>query len=391
MAPTRRTLTLFGLLVFGVLAMSVGAQTASGTERAPLLVKPVIGQPVTVPARPVAGRPFSASFHVTRSDTGEALKSGTMICDPSVAGTVIRHAESFKGGTARLAFVVPKNAAGKLLKVKVTIKAAGQSATRVSTFRILSAVANVPVVVSPSVSIDDVSAVEGNSGTTMMSFPVTLSAASTKSVSVNYLTSNGTATAPADYAAAGGTIRFAPGETSKTIQVAVVGDTTYEPTETFTVALSNPVNATIAVASATGTVENDDPLVRPGHYSGLNSMATLFAFDVTPDGTSVTHIVTGQINQSCNGGMNLYQGNLNYGDYWVRIDSQGSFTSDETFKGKLSDGETTVDTSVHVVITGHFAGEAASGTLLYTTGFTWQGTSYSCTAGNQTWTATRTG
>ena len=322
MTPTRRTLTLVGLLVFSGVAMSFGAQTASGTERTLLLGKPVIGQPVTVPARPAAGKPFTVSFHVTRSDTGETLKSGTMICDPSVAGTVITHKESFKGGTARLAFVVPKNAAGKLLKVKVTIKAGSQSATRVSTFRILPVVANVPVVVSPSVSIDDVSAVEGNSGTTMMSFPVTLSAASTKSVSVNYATANGTATAPADYTAASGTVRFAAGETSKTVQVAVVGDTIYEPTETFTVALSNPVNATIAVGSATGTLENDDPLVRPGHYTGLNSMMTLFAFDVTPDGASVTHLVTGQINQSCNGGVTISQGNLNYGEYRIRINSR---------------------------------------------------------------------
>ncbi len=391
MTPTRRTLTLLGVLLFGVLVLSFGTQTASGTERALLLGKPVIGQPVTVPARPAAGKPFTVSFHVTRSDTGETLKSGTMICDPSVAGTVIRHAESFKAGTARLAFVVPTNTAGKLLKVKVTIKVGSQSATRVSTFRILPVVANVPVVVSPSVSIDDVSAVEGNSGTTVMSFPVTLSAASTKSVSVNYATSNGTATAPADYAAASGTIRFAPGETSKPIQVAVVGDTSYEPSETFTVALSNPVNATIAVASATGTLENDDPLVRPGHYGGLNSMMTLFAFDVTPDGTSVTHLVTGQINQSCNGGVTISQGSLDYGDYWVRIDPQGGFTSDETFKGKVSDGDTTAETTTHVVITGHFAGDTASGTLLKTIGFTWKGNAFSCTSGNQTWTATRAG
>ncbi len=248
-----------------------------------------------------------------------------------------------------------------------------------------------PVVVSPSVSIDDVSAVEGNSGTTMMSFPVTLSAASTKSVSVNYATANGTATAPADYTAASGTVRFAAGETSKTVQVAVVGDTIYEPTETFTVALSNPVNATIAVGSATGTLENDDPLVRPGHYTGLNSMMTLFAFDVTPDGASVTHLVTGQINQSCNGGVTISQGNLNYGEYWIPINSQGSFTSDETFKGTVGDGNTTAETSTHVVITGHFTGDTASGTLLKTIDFTWQGTAVSCTSGNQTWNATRTG
>ena len=385
MAPRRRILTLVSLLGFVGVAMNAGAQTASGTERSLLLGKPVIGQPVTVPAQPLAGKPFTVSFKVTRSDTGETLRSGRMICDPSVTGTVIRHAESFKGGTARLAFVVPADAAGKLLKVKVTIRAGGQSATKVATFRIP------PASAKPSVSIADVSAVEGNSGTAMMSFPITLSAASTQTVSVNYATSNGTATAPADYAAASGTIRFAPGETSKPIQVAVVGDTIYEPTETFTVVVSNPVNATIAVGSATGTIQNDDLLVRPGHYNGLNSMMTLFAFDVTPDGTGVTHLVTGQINQSCNDDWTISQGSLSYGDYLIRINSLGSFTSDETFKSKVSDGTTTAETSTHVVITGNFAGDTASGTLLKTIDYTWKGSAVSCTSGNQTWTATRTG
>ena len=386
MRPTRRALSVVALLLLVGAALTAASTTAGTT---PLKVKPVIGQPVTVPAQPVAGKRFTVSFKVTRSDTGASLTTGKMICDPSVVGKVIRHAESFNNGVARLAFVVPADAAGKLLKVHVTIKAGSQAATKVATFRILPALVNAPML--PSVSIADVSAAEGNSGTTMMSFPVTLSAASTQTVSVNYATSNGTATAPADYAAASGTIRFAPGETSKPIQVALVGDTIYEPNETFTVALSNSVNATIAVGSATGTIDDDDTLVRPGHYNGLSSMMTLFAFDVTPDGTGVTHLVTGQINQSCNGGMNLYQGNLDYRDYTIRINSQGSFTSDETFKGTMSDGDTTVDTSVHVVITGHFTGGTASGTLLYTTGFTWKGTPYSCTAGNQTWTATRTG
>ena len=382
MRPTRRALSVVALFLL-VGAALTAASTTAGT--AAVKVKPVIGQPVTVPAQPVAGKRFTVSFKVTRSDTGALLTTGKMICDPSVFGKVIQHQESFKNGTARLSFVIPADATGKLLKVHVTIKSGSQSATKVTMFHVLQGAAK------PSVSIDDVSAIEGNSGTTMLSFPVTLSAASAQTVSVNYATSDGAATAPADYTAANGTIRFSPGETSKEIQVAVVGDTIYEQDETFTVALSNPVNATIAGGSATGTIQNDDPLVRPGHYTGLNSMMTLFAFDVTPDGTGVTHLVTGQINQSCDGPMTIYQGNLNYGDYTIPINSQGSFTTDETWKGTLSDGDTTVDTSTHVVITGHFTGDTASGTLLKIIGFTWKGTPYSCTSGNQTWTAIRAG
>jgi hypothetical protein len=103
---------------------------------APSVVKPVIGAAVTTPKVAVAGKRFTVSFPVTRSDTGAPLTRGKMICNPSVAGQVIRHAESFTGGRARLSFVVPANSAGRLLKVKVTIKAAGQSTTKVATFRI---------------------------------------------------------------------------------------------------------------------------------------------------------------------------------------------------------------------------------------------------------------
>lgn len=98
--------------------------------------KPVIGAPIATPLAAVAGRPMTVTFAVTRSDTHKPLTSGTMICDPSVAGKVIPHHESFKAGKARLSFVVPKTAKGKQLSVKVTIKTGTQSATRVATFRV---------------------------------------------------------------------------------------------------------------------------------------------------------------------------------------------------------------------------------------------------------------
>src|SRR5207237_4582499 len=66
-------------------------------------------------------------------------------------------------------------------------------------------------------------------------------------------------TAPSDYGAVAGTLSFAPGETSRTVAVAVNGDTTFEPDEGFTVDLSNAVHATISDAQGAGTVTNDDP------------------------------------------------------------------------------------------------------------------------------------
>ena len=242
----------------------------------------------------------------------------------------------------------------------------------------------------PALSISsDASASEGNSGTTTFSLPVELSAASTQAVSVSFATADGTANAPSDYQAASGTVTFRPGETSKTIDVVVVGDTTFEPDETFTVTLSNPANATIADRSADGTIQNDDqppPPAQPGHYEGTTSQLTRFAFDVTPAGTRVTGLITGQINQSCSPGGSLYGGNLRFGSYSVPVSADGSFTIDVIFQSRV-DSEPSTN---HVIITGRFSGGIASGTLLETISFTYQGTQFSCTSNPQTWNATRT-
>ena len=123
----------------------------------------------------------------------------------------------------------------------------------------------------PGVSIADASANEGNSGTANLAFTVTMSKASTKVITVGYATSNGTATAGQDYKATSGTVTFAPGVTSQTINVSVVGDTTVEPDETFAVTLSNPSGATLTRPSATGTIVGDD--VAPPTVSIANSTA----------------------------------------------------------------------------------------------------------------------
>ena len=117
-----------------------------------------------------------------------------------------------------------------------------------------------PLELARTLSISDASLLEGNSGTTPMTFTVSLSAASAGTVTVNWATSNGTAVAGEDYAADSGTLTFNPGQTSQPISVTVNGDTTYEPDETFTVTLSSPNGATIADGEGTGTITNDDAL-----------------------------------------------------------------------------------------------------------------------------------
>ncbi|MEC3887615.1 putative Ig domain-containing protein [Xanthomonas campestris] len=119
----------------------------------------------------------------------------------------------------------------------------------------------------PTLSIDDVSVNEGNSGTTTATFTVTLSAASGQTVSVNYASADGTATAGSDYVARSGTLTFAPGTTAQGVAITVNGDTAVEPNETFSVALSGVSNASIARATGTGTIINDDAVVTVGPAS----------------------------------------------------------------------------------------------------------------------------
>src|SRR5262249_9369236 len=133
----------------------------------------------------------------------------------------------------------------------------------------------------PSLSINNVSQAEGNSGTTSFVFTVTL-AATELPTTVTYATADATATtADGDYQATSGTLTFNPGVTSQTITVLVNGNTVSELNETFTVNLSGAVNATIGTASGTGTIVNDDDF--PTHFSISAPTATTAgsAFSIT--------------------------------------------------------------------------------------------------------------
>ena len=112
---------------------------------------------------------------------------------------------------------------------------------------------------TPSLSINDVTANEGNSGTTTFNFTVTLNPASFQTVTVNYATADGTATAGSDYTAIPSTqLIFLAGETTKPVSVTVSGDTTVEPDDTFSVNLSSATNAIIDDSQGVGTISNDD-------------------------------------------------------------------------------------------------------------------------------------
>lgn len=123
----------------------------------------------------------------------------------------------------------------------------------------------------PTVTLNDVSVVEGNSGTLQANFGVTLSSPSGKLIQLTYSTADMSATAGSDYQGASNlNFKIAAGSSSASISLTVNGDTAVEPDETFALNLSNPVNATISGTSAIGTILDDDGLKLLLESSGPN-------------------------------------------------------------------------------------------------------------------------
>jgi glucose/arabinose dehydrogenase/PKD repeat protein len=110
----------------------------------------------------------------------------------------------------------------------------------------------------PTVTIDDATVAEGNTGVTMATFVVRLSAVSGRAVTGNFGTANGTASGGSDYTATSGPFSIPAGSTTFAVQVPILGDVTQEPDETFVLTLSTVSGAIVADAQASGTIRNDD-------------------------------------------------------------------------------------------------------------------------------------
>jgi hypothetical protein len=112
----------------------------------------------------------------------------------------------------------------------------------------------------PAVGVRPASVAEGDTSLTDAPVEVRLSAPSGKPVTVAYATADGSAVTPGDYGAVAGTLTIAPGDVAGVVHVPVRGDTVIEPDEALSVALSDPVNATLGDASAPLTIRDDEPL-----------------------------------------------------------------------------------------------------------------------------------
>lgn len=211
---------------------------------------------------------------------------------------------------------------------------------------------------APVLAIGDASIAEGNAGTTNATLTVNLSAPSGYTVTVDYASADGTATSPGDYTAATGTLTFVPGETSKMVPVALLGDAVAEFDERLSVSLSNPSNATIGTADGDLSILNDD-----GVFSGItiddvivaegNAGTSLATFTVTLSEASTSDITVDYVatdgtatlgGDASSGGLDFVaaSGSLTFlaGETTktidVTINGDFVFESDETFTVNLS-------------------------------------------------------
>ncbi|QDT96166.1 choice-of-anchor Q domain-containing protein [Gimesia aquarii] len=212
-------------------------------------------------------------------------------------------------------------------------------------------------IVTPSISIADISQVETNAGTTVFEILVSLSNVNVDAVTVDFETSNGTAVAGIDYEFTTGTVTFSPGETTQIIEVIVNGDTLVEDNETFFVNLFNAVGAQIADNQSLGTILNDEAEISISDVTKVEGpVGTTTNFDFTVSlAQPVAGVVTVDL-RTLDGSALLSDSDyvelplqtitFNPGEtsktVTVVVNGDSSIESDETFQVELSNATNTV-------------------------------------------------
>ena len=163
---------------------------------------------------------------------------------------------------------------------------------------VLSNAVSTTIAGPPGLAVADATAQEGPGVT--VDFAVSMSRASTSSVTVDYATSDGTAQAGSDYTDTSGTLTFAAGETAKTVAVPVLDDSHDEGSETFTLTLSNASggNAYLSDATATGTIENHDPMPKAWltRFGRTVAGQAVDAIGGRMEGNSASHVTVAGMN-----------------------------------------------------------------------------------------------
>jgi Calx-beta domain len=203
---------------------------------------------------------------------------------------------------------------------------------------------------APTWSVDDVTAAEGDSGTTAVTFTITAANLGLLgSASIDYATADGTATAPGDYAAKSGTATVSNllgGSGSTTVKVDVNGDTAPERDETFQLVLSNPSDGTISDGTGQATIVNDDkPHIRvTGTHVSEKDGAAIFTVSLDGSANVTVHYATADGSALAGSDYTPQSGTLNFSrsdvakTVSVPIIDDTQNEGDETFQLQLSGG-----------------------------------------------------
>jgi len=218
--------------------------------------------------------PANVSISNPLASSGSCIVLGSLLrCDlyslaPSTNGTVTLNATVSDGTETTLAF----NLSSPLFD---TAMANNQASVVIN-----------PPAIAPNITITDAQAQEGNAGdTSVLTYIVSLSAATNVNVSVDYALTENSATSGIDYTDASGTLIIPAGSSSAAIPVSLIPDDIIENDETFSITLSNPSSGNIAQANAVGTILNDDFLYVSVSNASINEgnsgQTPTLSFDVT--------------------------------------------------------------------------------------------------------------
>ena len=290
--------------------------SSSGTTRIATVgsgLPTTAGQTITnIPGSPTTGSPY-AFFYADLSaavagvdtlyvaDDGLGLQkytltAGNWVLDGTITASGIRGLEARVSGTTVTLFITSQTTLftftdtsgydGTLAGSLTTLATAATN----TAFRGVAFAPEAPPV-TPTLSINDVTAAEGDSGTTNFTFTVTLSsAAPAGGVTFDIATADGTALAGSDYTARLLTAQVIPqGSLTYTFTVTVNGDTTVEPNETFFVNVTNVSGATVADGQGLGTITNDDTVAPQTVEFAASSVAVS---RIEPDAGTVTYTFT---------------------------------------------------------------------------------------------------
>jgi uncharacterized repeat protein (TIGR01451 family) len=215
---------------------------------------------------------ITITYAINVTNNGPDQATGVMISDILPSGVTYvadNGGGAYNNGTGLWNVGVLNNGASAGLLITATVNAGTVNTIITNTAAINAATPSDPtptnnsadaiIQVVPALSINDVTVTEGNAGTVFANFTVTLSAASSQVVTVNYTTADGTATTTDnDYAFTSGLLIFPIGVTTQPVAVQVNGDALLEPDETFFVNLSAASNAGLVDDQGVGTILNDD-------------------------------------------------------------------------------------------------------------------------------------